>query len=212
MAVFTSGIILALALLTKGTLFLSLPFLLPFIGRRKVFLPVAIGCALIFAPWIVRNWLTFGAFIALSTGGGHVLYGANNPYYPPGSWQWAIRFPNWHEYAALDEVSQDRALSQVALNYLRTQSPIQLLERGTAKLRTLAGSPVGVLWLLVMLGTMARRRWGRTERLCIALWAGLILNTVIFWGDSRFLFPIWSSVAIGAARMVKDRHGVLRAP
>lgn len=200
------GVALGLALETKGTLLLAVPFLLPFIRHRRY---VFLGLALVLTPWIARNAVTLHVFIPFSTGSGHVLYGANNPYHPPGSWQWAITFPDWPQFAGLDEVAQDRALTRAALTFLRTQTPGELIERARQKLITLSGG-WGVLAPLLACGFAVqrlRRKFvgSRTLALCCAFQIGLALNTMIFWGDARFLFPFASTAAIGAALFLRSK-------
>lgn len=197
------GIVLGLALETRGTLLLTVPFLLPFLRHRR---RVLLGAVVVFMPWIARNAVTLHAFIPFSTGSGHVLRGANNEFNPPGAWQWAITFPDWPHFAGLDEVAQDRGLTRAALDFLRTQTIPELLARAQAKLIYLFSSPTGIGALLVMTATLLRRNFSRPMRLCLVLWAGLALNTVIFWGDARFVFPVWSTVAIAAGLILKETH------
>jgi len=66
-------------------------------------------------PWTVRNYVVFDAFIPISTNGGYVFYGANNPDAMGGQRE---EFPPW--LTELSEPQRDREYYRRALDWIRT--------------------------------------------------------------------------------------------
>ncbi len=87
-------------------------------GKRE---PMGLGLAftvlsiLTILPWTVRNYVVFDAFIPISTKGGYVFYGANNPDAMGGQRE---EFPPW--LADLSEPQRDHEYYRRALNWIRT--------------------------------------------------------------------------------------------
>jgi 4-amino-4-deoxy-L-arabinose transferase-like glycosyltransferase len=81
-----AGLLLGLALLTKGGFLIMIPFTVVWgvwqfwAKRPAIFLALAIPLIslLVLTPWIVRNYWVFGRFIPLATEGGDTLLGGNN--------------------------------------------------------------------------------------------------------------------------------------
>lgn len=100
------GIAIGLAALTRSEALLLLPLLLlcavPKGGRLKV----TIACALVLAPWLARNWITFDQPTGISTNEGGLFAGANchSAYYTPLIGTWAcfpVNDPAWGENEAV---------------------------------------------------------------------------------------------------------------
>jgi hypothetical protein len=96
---FAIGLLLGLAALTRGEGLLFLPLLavplalLSRTGRRGLTaVAVLAGAAVLIAPWTVRNQLTFGQFVPISTNDSTVLAGANCPqtYSGPEMGSWSL--------------------------------------------------------------------------------------------------------------------------
>lgn len=210
---FLIGMSVSALLLTRGAFVLTVPLLLPFIAPRRWF-AFGAGMALLLLPWIARNFIDMGAFIPFSTGGGLVLYGSNNAvgyaeatgYYT----YWGDQ-PLLEQVKTLSEVEQDRVLTDAALAFIRSQSPIKLAQMAAAKISVLLASnflvfvvfPLALMAVLIrqLLGGRRDRRWvpARAHRplwIMAALWLGLLLNTAIFWGDGRFRLPLDPTLAI----------------
>jgi 4-amino-4-deoxy-L-arabinose transferase-like glycosyltransferase len=72
------GALIGLAALTRGEAALLLVLLLPW-RRPKLALAVVATCAVVLAPWTIRNLSTFEKPVALSTNEGGLVAGANCP-------------------------------------------------------------------------------------------------------------------------------------
>lgn len=137
---FIIGVWIGVLFLTRGTLLFTAPLLALLIPWR-LWPRLVAGVALVLLPWVARNALVLGEFIPFTTNSGAVLYGANHAdawERDPGMWENPEEMSGWEPFATLGEVEQDRALTQAALDFLRTQPPGRLAEIALAKLRTLA--------------------------------------------------------------------------
>ncbi len=94
--------------------------------RRRSVVLAAGAAALVVAPWVVRNYITFGALIPGSTVGGWVLAGANNPdvYYDEGrTGGWTAEFGKMPQYAdcakfpPAQEPAYSACLTRAAIGY-----------------------------------------------------------------------------------------------
>jgi len=76
-----AGVLLGLAWLTRGALIGSMALIFLFlwwrVGFRKMVF-TGLVMSLVIAPWIIRNYAAFGAFLATSTQSGNVVAGAYN--------------------------------------------------------------------------------------------------------------------------------------
>lgn len=182
--------------------------------RRAVLIPVVALLALM--PWTVRNYAIFNAFVPLSTGGGDVLLGANNDVVASdpdlyGYWIWPGDIPQYaHALAAPDdEIVRDRLGTRFALAWLK-QHPDQWLRLAWGRMRRawtpllqpnapttyrvaslVFWGPVFFLMALSLLPTLiwALRR-GEPAWLLHLVVLHVVVGAVVFWGSSRFRYPI----------------------
>lgn len=137
----TSGVLLGLLLLTRGTLLFSLPFLALLVPRRAA-LRFALPALCIVGLWAARNAVVMRAFVPFSTGNGSVLWGANNPLKfaeARGDWINPPHLPDWDSIKDLPEVELDHAQTRLALDYVRTVTLPVLAIEGVAKAWALWG-------------------------------------------------------------------------
>jgi len=116
-----SGVLLGLAILTRGEAMFYLPVLLlanllynPD-NRRKYWLPpIIIGSAfLIVFPWFLRNWIVIGPGSGLSTSGGPMFYYGHHE--RQNDWKTLER----EAFAGLNEIDRSRRGYELGFNYLR---------------------------------------------------------------------------------------------
>jgi 4-amino-4-deoxy-L-arabinose transferase-like glycosyltransferase len=150
----SAGLALGLAVLTRTTLIIFVPFallwLLFFAGftkreALKKTAGVALGLGLLVTPWLVRNYVLLGT-PTLSTLSGLTLWAGNNPYtfstYPNGSIDRSVD-KAWEELApeedqaikqlSNDEVGQNSWFINKAVGYIR-EHPGETLKRAFVKL------------------------------------------------------------------------------
>lgn len=131
----TAGILLGIALLTRGTLLFLLP-MIPFLIPRRYWLRFALPLLCIVGVWTARNAVVMRAFVPFSTGAGAVAWGANNPIEYAnalGSWNNGPDLPYWNEIKDLPEVERDRAQTRLALDYVRSVPPALVAVNVVAK-------------------------------------------------------------------------------
>jgi 4-amino-4-deoxy-L-arabinose transferase-like glycosyltransferase len=112
------GVAIGLASLTRSEALLLLPLLLLFAVPKGGRLKVTLACALVLAPWLARNWITFNQPTGISTNEGGLFAGANchSAYYTPLIGTWAcfpLNDPAWGE----NEAVISGHLRQRALDY-----------------------------------------------------------------------------------------------
>jgi 4-amino-4-deoxy-L-arabinose transferase-like glycosyltransferase len=112
------GIALGLAALTRSEALLLLPLLLLFAIPKGARLKATVAVALVLAPWLARNWITFDQPTGISTNEGGLFAGANcnSAYYTPLIGTWAcfpVNDPAWGE----NEAVISGHLRQRALDY-----------------------------------------------------------------------------------------------
>jgi len=219
-----AGLLLGLALLTRGNVVLLLPltFIWAFVqfwGRPPAMawaLAIPLVALATLVPWTVRNYRVFGAVVPLSTGAGDVLLGSNNrvvatdrAFY--GYWVYPDNLPEYREQieAPNDELVRDRLETKLAMEWLKNNpgrwwylihskferlwTPV-LSERSPRMFRLatlVAWGPVLVLFALAFFPTLglflSRREPGWLIHLVIV---HVVLNAIVFWGSSRFRYPV----------------------
>jgi 4-amino-4-deoxy-L-arabinose transferase-like glycosyltransferase len=130
-----AGLLLGLALLTRGNVVLLLPLTLVWAVVQFWRQPRAMAWALAIplvalatlVPWTIRNYRVFGALVPLSTGSGDVLLGGNNRlvvtdpnYY--GYWVYPDELPEYRGLlkAPNDELARDRLETRLALDWIQS--------------------------------------------------------------------------------------------
>lgn len=217
------GLIIGAAALTKPTLLMQLPFVAIWFLvsirsaslRRRLALGVvaALAVLLVLLPWSARNYGLFGKPVLVSTNGGYTFYGANNPNGFGGHYE---GFPL--PIAGLDEVEEQAEYYRLGTAWIR-ENPGDFAGLVVKKYQRLV-SPLSVasseqdlrlpgdwlirlgygLLLLAALYGAARslRRWREVLLLYIPI-LGVVVSTLLFYGDARFLLPAAPSLLLFAA-------------
>jgi 4-amino-4-deoxy-L-arabinose transferase-like glycosyltransferase len=220
----SAGLMLGAAILTRPNAALMVPLAVLWAAcqfrRHPARLVRALAIPLVgllaLVPWATRNYVVFGVFIPLSTGGGDVFLGANNAvvgtnpsYY--GYWIWPAEIPEYRDAlrAPNNEVERDRVAMRLALEWLKgnpdkwwylTHSRVQraftpFLQQESPRLYRFtmlwSWGPVLLLMTLAfcptLISLLRREHPGWLVHLGII---HFIAVTVIFWGNSRFRYPI----------------------
>ncbi len=229
------GLLLGLDILMKPATLMLLPpllfwFLLALDKCRWVtrlvlgFLTLVVMLSVI-APWTLRNYKVTGDWILVSANGGYTFYGANNPDAFGGHREgFPIRDPQ--KPAAAEE----REFYHRALTWIR-QNPQDFLALVPKKVMRLF-SPLAVAsleapyplpfagWVYLLYGLfltcafwgIARslNNWRAFSVLYIPI-LGVLLSTVLFYGDTRYSLPMVPSLILFAAEAIVDAMGSLRA-
>lgn len=128
------GVSLAATTLTRPTAALWIPFMVLWIG----FLPlpwkhkvrdaalVLLGLALLFGPWIVRNYIVFQEFIPIASLGGVGIWAGNNPLSEGGGMSpdertWGEGAPEWGwmGWEGLSEAESSRRFLERGLSWIK---------------------------------------------------------------------------------------------
>lgn len=184
------GILLSLTILVRVNILLIVPVACAWIFRYGVgsirnrvasIIIIATLCGGAWGGWVVRNYITFGAFIPLTTQGGSGYYGIYND--EAAAPQPIEHFGEWRNLALSEEIQQasevekDRIQRQLAIAWIQAHpfkavqvalvqvyhfwheylNPLYLstllLAIGGLGLLIRRGNPDGLLWLLVF-GTL----------------------------------------------------------
>ena len=212
-----AGALFGLAVLTRETILYLVPLCALWLGwtrtrpRPALALTVLASTFAVVAPWTARNWIQFGAFIPVSTGGGLNLYQGNasiprgdvyNEYYEKEGkveqYQWARmaglqailkRQPFWLFEKIRDEGPKLAELDSLALIHLRRRAyedPSCGAYRGVAVI-------VIAPWILIALGSMvalARAPANRNTVLLVGLLVAYLLLHIATHGFSRYRLPV----------------------
>jgi 4-amino-4-deoxy-L-arabinose transferase-like glycosyltransferase len=221
------GVLLGLAILTRGEALLLLPLLLAPIVRRpqgaRAALIVCCTAVVTITPWTVRNWTVFHRFVPISTNFASAIAGANCPstYYGSkiGSWENACIKP----YPGNEAVAFGRAESDgvhYALHHLG-RLPIvvaarlarvwglrrnllpgsklpQLPDRAAIALELGFVMYYGLV-LLAIYGWVARRRRPVPAGILISTFILVTVSAFVIYGDVRFREPAELSLVVLAA-------------
>ena len=222
----------ALALLVL--LAVPLALLVPRGARLRTVAVCAAACALVLAPWVVRNWVALDSPV-LTTNSGSLLYGANcdAAYYSGLIGTWPC-YPS-ADLRTGDEVQVAERLRTAGVDYARDHAGRLPAVAGVRVLRTwdfwsprsatrleasiadrdLAAHRAGVLvyWLLLpvaIAGAVALRRRGDPLRLLLAPVALVFLVAVFGYGTARFRVPAEIPLVVLAAVALASLGGYRR--
>lgn len=233
-AALAAGALFGLAILTRETLLYLLPLTALWLAwtrpRRWPLAVIVAGAALlIVAPWTARNWIQFGAFIPVSTGGGLNLYQGNagisrgavyEEYYANegkvGQFQWARsaglkaiwdRQPAWIFEKIRDEGPRLAELDSLALIHLRRGAYGPGVScaayRGVAFI-------VLVPWVLIAMASAAALSRAPVDRrtvLLVGLLAAYLLLHIATHGFSRYRLPVLPAFMVLAASLLGSDCG-----
>jgi 4-amino-4-deoxy-L-arabinose transferase-like glycosyltransferase len=202
-----AGALLGLAMLTRGNAVLMVALMVPWSvwQFRRTSRLVVRGLAISFvalamlAPWAIRNYEVFHAFIPFETGGGDVLLGSYNrvivsdPLYY-GYWIYpTIRLPEYRAQitAPNNEVIRDHVETQLAIQWIRNHPETWRYLAESRFRRSWSWGPILVLFALGFFPTAIF--FLRTNNPGWILHLGVmhfVLTALIFWGASRFRYPV----------------------
>ncbi|HNP71193.1 MAG TPA: glycosyltransferase family 39 protein [Kouleothrix sp.] len=231
------GLAIGLAALAKPTILFQLPFVAIWfvcclagagMSRRLALGAVAaLALALALMPWTARNYALLGRPVLISTNGGYTFYGANNADAFGGHYE---NFPP--RIAGLDEAQEQSAYYGLASSWIR-EHPAQFAWLVGQKFKRLV-SPLSVassphdfavpgsaliylgysLFLLLSLAglVLSLKRWRTLFVFYIPL-LGVIVSTLLFYGDARYTLPAVPSLLLFAclgaeAAVRRARRGV----
>jgi 4-amino-4-deoxy-L-arabinose transferase-like glycosyltransferase len=219
-----AGVLLGLSILSRGNSLMLLPCAALWAAvqfrrsRRDQVWAASIPAIalLVVAPWTLRNYRVFGAFVLLSTGGGDVLLGGNNRVVATdpelkGYWVFATNLPEYRDAlkAPDDELERDRLEYELAGRWLRenpdkvpgllwakfVRSWTPLLSGRSPRLFRLgillSWGPVLPLFAAAFVPTLvASLRRGTPAWLLHLVVLHFVINTLIFYGAPRFRLAI----------------------
>jgi len=227
-AALAAGLLFGVAILTRETLLYLLPVAVIWLAWPKprrwgLSATVVMSTLVVVAPWTLRNWIQFDAFIPVSTGGGLNLYQGNagisrgevyDEYYANegkvGQFQWARaaglraiwnRQPAWIFEKIRDEGPRLAELDSLALIHLRRGAYGE--EVSCAAYQGVAFI-VLVPWILIAMASvaaLARAPMNRRMVLLLALLGAYLLLHIATHGFSRYRLPVLPAFMILAASM-----------
>ena len=207
-------------------------------NKRALFSAVLYLCILllIHLPWVVRNYVLFGHFIPTNTLGGQALYSGNLPR------QGKIFGYNLRKYEldpseryvlGLPEVEQDKALTKMAIEGLKSQPPAKVARLFLLKFLffwipfdwEVLGNPKGIFnswffWVGVFfLYWLWRLRWRENYFFPCAMIVYFMLICLVTYGSPRLRLPVepflllfaaagWQTLESGPAGRLKYLIGI----
>jgi 4-amino-4-deoxy-L-arabinose transferase-like glycosyltransferase len=224
-----AGLLFGMAVLTRETLLYLIPLAVLWLARStsrsRASLAAATATLAFFtiAPWTLRNWIQFDAFIPVSTGGGLNLYQGNaeiprgevyNEYYANegkvGQYEWARaegikailkRQPGWLWEKIRDEGPRLAELDSLALIHMRRGA----YPAPACGVYRAASGIVLVPWILVALGfvlALSRTPPTRPVVLLIVILAAYLLLHIATHGFSRYRLPVAPVLIVLGASLV----------
>lgn len=206
------GIFLGLATLTRPTTLLFLPFcflwaFITFKGKYKRFIISGLSifalAVSVLLPWTYRNYLVTGHLIPVTTMGGKVLLGSNNPnvmsifkggWVPPEKTGLIIN----GEDEGLSAVGKDKLYTRKAISFIK-ENPLLVVKLMVYKFKLFwhinrAVNPSLLQYFLVIILAVvgAVKAWRLKNQIFILYLIPVFFTFIglIFWGDDRLRSPI----------------------
>ncbi len=234
-----AGLLAGVAILTKEHMVFFLPFAGLWLLRRRglvAVLVLALGVALVLAPWVARNYMVHGRFVLTAAHGGVTFWTGNNALATgegdlaanPDMGRARVAFEQRHAGATVQEL--DGAYYQDAFRFIATNPigwclllakklfytfvPVGRSYRLHSPLYFLATLLSYALVLALAIPGFARLlATGRAGRLA-ALWL-LVLSTVVvcvvFFPQERFRIPVLDpALVVCAAAWLASRPAIVR--
>jgi 4-amino-4-deoxy-L-arabinose transferase-like glycosyltransferase len=200
-----------------------------FRGQARILvmsLAIPLVALMVLVPWVARNYAVFGEVIPFSTMGGSVLLQGNNrvvfsePRYH-GYSVWDTEIPEYRDAlrAPNNEVERDRVAKALAIRWLKDnpdkwwflmkakfiRSWTPILQPHSPRLyrlgMLLAWGPLLVLFAISFFPTLVVLLYERHPGWIIHLTIlHFVLNTLVFFGNSRYRYPIEPLCMILAAK------------
>jgi 4-amino-4-deoxy-L-arabinose transferase-like glycosyltransferase len=234
-----AGFLFGLAILTRETLLYLLPIAALWLGSAREEKGKARAAALVtaaflvVAPWTVRNWIQFHAFIPVSTGGGLNLYQGNAP---------ISRTEVYNEYDAKEgKVEQFQWARAAGLKVIWDRQPAWLFEKirdegprlfevdslaliharrgayGRVDCASYRSAAVVILlpWIVLALATvvgLSRMKWTRERTFLVVLAFAYLLLHIATHGFSRYRLPVVPAFIVLGASLANHTDGRRRGP
>ncbi len=163
----------------------------------------------VIAPWTVRNWMVTGTLVPVNKMDGHVLWVSNNPVTWGNRLLWGNAYeglpPGLNPYSSpVRQIAYDEEEKQLAIEFLRKNAnriPFFVTMKFARFFSLLTQIPVHLKIILYSLDVVfvpisivgvvmlfRDRRWAIGPALAVII--ATLVAVAIFWGDSRFRFPI----------------------
>jgi 4-amino-4-deoxy-L-arabinose transferase-like glycosyltransferase len=234
-----AGLLFGLAILTRETVLYLLPIAALWLGFARAekakarAAALVVAAFLVVAPWTVRNWIQFHAFIPVSTGGGLNLYQGNAP---------ISRTEVYNEYNANEgKVEQFQWARSAGLKAIWDRQPAWLFEKirdegprlfeidslalihmrrgayGRVECSAYRSAAVVILfpWIVLALATvigLSRMSWTRERTFLVALAVAYLLLHIATHGFSRYRLPVIPAFISVAASLAIQEDGGRRGP
>lgn len=141
---FLLGMLMGILVLIKPNFIIFLVALPLMLFKTKIFLKqialVVAGFLILVAPWLIRNYVSFGSFSFSSNGGINLLIGNN----PNTTGAYVINYPEEILQNAKQEFEADRMAFRYATKYI-VEHPVTFTANGVKKLAHLFESEGGLL-------------------------------------------------------------------
>jgi hypothetical protein len=226
-----AGAAVGLAALARVDGLVLLAGVLPLVGLRRTWLAL-LACALVIAPWTVRNAIQLHAFVPVSTETGATLAGTYNAAslddtFAPGSWVLLRHTPDMRVVRHnLTPVQQDAALRHAALRFIAAHPTYPLLvlgenarrwldlaggrrarfEAGTADIAPgWADAALPFAWALAALALLGLPAVRRMPRAWLGPLALLVVTLLVNAETPRFRAPLDPFLIMLAAAFITSR-------
>lgn len=188
-------------------------------------------------PWTIRNYRVFHAFLPFQSGGGDVLLGSNNriiandpSYY--GYWIYAVSdLPEYRDQitAPNNEIVRDQVEKRLAVQWLRDhpetwwyfaetrfrRSWTPFLQAKSPRVfrigMLVSYGPILLLFVVGVFPTLIRAL--KTKSPAWLLHLGILhflLTAEVFWGSSRFRYPVEGLIIVVASETLVRLYGYFR--
>lgn len=212
-----AGILAGLSILARPAGLLAVAFVACTRGSRQRAVWFAIGATLVVAPWVIRNWGIHGRPL-LTTNTGVTLVGSNSAAAAAAEWPGKWVAPEvvyagtddppdmgFYGWSRLSEEASDARFAHDAVTWIREHpggflrlafwkvvrlfDPDQHSAKPDAGMKRLVGWLTFAPVLLLALVGLVLARGDPSFRPWLAVLAGTVLTTVVFYGDVRMRSP-----------------------
>jgi 4-amino-4-deoxy-L-arabinose transferase-like glycosyltransferase len=197
------GIVSGLASLTRVVFVGFLPLLLVMIWWEKrwegkaalLLLYACVVWMVVLAPWTIRNYTIYHAWIPVSSGGGNTLLTGNNPF-ATGTWKSEAGFEEWYRQKALEHGVQNvERLNELQHSDVSRTIALEYMKDHPLKVLVLAMKKAYIFWIYPIAHTDSNV----PLQAAIALVDGILLfgvaiGCVAIWDERSRLMPIYGAI------------------